>query len=69
MNFSNKRIKMTNNEFLELQTKIIKNLKWKPKVTLSKGLEKTFSWYLKNPEYFSKLKKTDITKRLGYKSK
>ena len=26
MNFSNKRIKMTNNEFLELQTKIIKNL-------------------------------------------
>ncbi len=50
-------------------SKIIKNLKWKPKVTLSEGLEKTFSWYLKNPEYFSKLKKTDITKRLGYKSK
>ena len=26
MSFSNKRIKMSNNEFLELQTKIIKNL-------------------------------------------
>tara|TARA_B100000575_G_C23102270_1_gene636006 strand:- start:570 stop:1595 length:1026 start_codon:yes stop_codon:yes gene_type:complete len=49
--------------------KIMKNLKWKPKVGILKGLEKTFDWYLKNPDYYSKLKKIDITKRLGNKSK
>ena len=49
--------------------KIVKNLKWKPKVGISKGLEKTFDWYLKNPNYYSKLKKTDITRRLGTKRK
>ena len=49
--------------------KIIKNLKWKPRVSIMKGLEKTFDWYLKNPNYYSKLKKTDITRRLGNKSK
>ena len=47
--------------------KIMKNLKWKPKVSIMKGLEKTFDWYLKNPNYYSKLKKTDITRRLGNK--
>ena len=50
-------------------SKIIKNLKWKPKIDILKGLEKTFNWYLKNPDYYSKLKKTDITRRLGNKSK
>ena len=49
--------------------KIMKNLKWKPRVSIMKGLEKTFDWYLKNPNYYSKLKKTDITRRLGNKSK
>ena len=49
--------------------KIMKNLKWKPKVGILKGLKKTFDWYLKNPNYYSKLKKTDITRRLGNKSK
>ena len=49
--------------------KIMKNLKWKPKVSIMKGLEKTFDWYLKNPNYYSKLKKTDITRRLGTKRK
>ena len=48
-------------------SKIIKNLKWKPKISVLKGLEKTFNWYLENPEYYSKLKKKDITKRLGNK--
>ena len=50
-------------------SKIIKNLKWKPKVSVLKGLEKTFNWYLENPDYYSKLKKIDITKRLGNKFK
>ena len=49
--------------------KIIKSLKWKPKVNISNGLTKTFDWYLKNPGYYSKLKKKDITKRLGTKRK
>ena len=49
--------------------KIIKNLRWKTKIGILKGLEKTFNWYFKNPDYFSKLKKTDITRRLGNKSK
>ena len=49
--------------------KIMKNLKWKPRVSIMKGLEKTFDWYLKNPNYYSKLKKTDITRRLGTKRK
>ena len=48
-------------------SKIIKNLKWKPKVSVLKGLEKTFNWYLENPDYYLKLKKIDITKRLGNK--
>ena len=49
--------------------KVIKSLKWKPKVNISNGLTKTFDWYLKNPGYYSKLKKKDITKRLGTKRK
>ena len=49
--------------------KIIKSLKWKPKVNISNGLSKTFDWYLKNPGYYSKFKKKDITKRLGTKRK
>ena len=49
--------------------KIIKNLKWKPKVSVIKGLKKTFNWYLNNQEYYSFLKKKDITVRLGNKSK
>ncbi len=49
--------------------KIIKNLKWKPKMNIIKGLNKTFDWYLKNPGYFSNIKKKDIIKRLGNKLK
>ena len=49
--------------------KIIKSLKWKPKVKIANGLIRTFDWYLKNPGYYSKLKKKDILKRLGNKFK
>ena len=49
--------------------KLIKNLKWKPKTNILMGLNKTFDWYLKNPGYYSGLKKRDITKRLGIKIK
>ena len=49
--------------------KLINNIKWKPKTNIVIGLKKTFDWYLKNPGYFSNIKKRDITKRLGNKFK
>ncbi len=50
-------------------TKLIKNLKWKPKININEGLRMTFDWYLKNPKYYSSIKKKDITARLGSKFK
>ncbi len=49
--------------------KIIKNLKWKPKINISKGLAMTFDWYLQNPRYYLSIKKKDIVSRLGNKIK
>jgi len=47
-------------------SKIIKNLKWKPKINLSDGLLRTFQWYQKNISYFNSIKnKKNISKRLG----
>ena len=45
--------------------KVLKKLKWKPKISLKKGLENTFDWYFQNMKYYTTLKKKDITKRLG----
>ena len=45
--------------------KVLKKLKWKSKVNLKKGLENTFNWYLENMNYYTTLKKRDITQRLG----
>ena len=45
--------------------KIKNELKWKPLVDFKNGLEKTFSWYLNNIQYFNSIKKKDILKRLG----
>ena len=47
--------------------KILKNLKWKTKVSFEKGLEKTFLWYLHNNNYYKSISKKDIIKRLGTK--
>ena len=41
--------------------KLINNIKWKPKINILNGLKKTFDWYLKNPGYFSNIKKKDTT--------
>ncbi len=49
--------------------KLIKSLKWKPKINILNGLKKTFNWYLNNPGYYLKLKKRDITARLGNKDR
>jgi len=45
--------------------KILKQLKWKTKVSFEKGLEKTFLWYLLNNNYYKSISKNDIVKRVG----
>ena len=47
--------------------KIRKEIRWKPKININKGLEKTLDWYLDNQKYYSNFKKKDITRRLGNK--
>ena len=47
--------------------KIKREIKWKHKVSISKGLENTFDWYKSNLGYFKKISKKNITKRLGLK--
>ena len=48
-------------------SKIIKELKWKPKTNFNSGLKQTFEWYFKNLNYFKRLNKKDIVSRLGLK--
>ncbi len=50
-------------------SKLIKKLRWKPKINILNGLINTFDWYLNNPGYYLTLKKRDITARLGNKFK
>ena len=51
-----------------LNSKKIKHkLNWKPKVSFSEGLKRTFNWYLENNNYFKSLTKKDIESRLGKK--
>jgi len=45
--------------------KIFKKLKWKTSVKFTKGLEKTFLWYLHNNDYYKSIAKNDIIKRIG----
>tara|TARA_B100001996_G_C18628507_1_gene580797 strand:+ start:230 stop:1252 length:1023 start_codon:yes stop_codon:yes gene_type:complete len=47
--------------------KLKRKLKWIPKTNFSNGLKKTFLWYLKNQNYYSKLNNKDITRRIGIK--
>ena len=46
-------------------SKIIKQLKWKPKTSFINGINKTFKWYLNNKKYYKSINKIDIVKRLG----
>ncbi len=48
--------------------KIIKKIKWKPKVDIKKGIDLTFKWYLNNLKYYSSIKMKDATKRIGLKN-
>ena len=45
--------------------KIMNKLGWKPRTNFKQGIKLTFEWYYKNILYFKKLKKKDITNRLG----
>ncbi len=47
--------------------KIRKKIKWKHKVSHTKGLEDTFKWYKDNLGYFKKISKKSIAVRLGLK--
>jgi dTDP-glucose 4,6-dehydratase len=81
INIARKKIKLGKNVKIEFvkdrpshdvryalnSNKIKKKLNWKPVISITKGLEKTFNWYLNNEKFFSNFKKDDITKRLGNK--
>ncbi len=45
--------------------KLIKKLKWKPKIKFIDGIKNTFEWYLSNKKYYKSLNKKDINRRLG----
>ena len=47
--------------------KIYKELKWKTKINLNKGLNDTFIWYLNNKKFFLSISKKLYDKRLGLK--
>ena len=47
--------------------KIINKIKWKRKIEIDEGLNKTVKWYLDNKLYFNSFKKSDIVKRFGLK--
>ena len=45
--------------------KIQKDLRWKSKINLDKGLSDTVKWYLENKEFLKKISKKLYNKRLG----
>jgi len=47
--------------------KVLKELKWKSKISLNVGLLKTFDWYNINRSFFSKTSKKQFDRRLGLK--
>ena len=47
--------------------KILKNLSWKSKISLNKGLSDTFEWYLNNKSFFDSVSKKHHVNRLGLK--
>ena len=47
--------------------KINKELKWKSKTDLMRGLDITIDWYLKNPKFITSISKKLYVKRIGLK--
>ncbi len=48
-------------------SRIKREIKWKYKISFSKGLENTFAWYKNNLNYYKKISRKNITSRLGLK--
>ena len=48
-------------------SKVRKEIKWKHKTNVNNGLSKTIEWYSKNLNFFKKIAKKNIIKRLGIK--
>ena len=47
--------------------KMLKKLKWKPKIDFNNGLKQTVEWYLNNKSFLKKISKKNYEKRLGLK--
>ena len=47
--------------------KILKHLKWKPKVNFERGLKETIKWYLNNKKFLNKITKKNYERRFGLK--
>ena len=47
--------------------KIFKELNWKAKINIEKGLSETIQWYLDNKTFLKKISKKIYEKRLGLK--
>ena len=47
--------------------KINKKLKWKPKISLNDGLNKTVNWYFNNKKFLKNISKSKYEKRFGLK--
>ena len=45
--------------------KILKELKWRPKINFEKGLESTIKWYSENKKFLNQISKKKYEKRLG----
>ena len=48
-------------------SRIKREIKWKHKISFSKGLENTLNWYKNNLGYFKKISRKNIVARLGLK--
>ena len=46
-------------------TKILKKLKWKPKIKFENGLKETIAWYFNNKKFLSNISKKKYEKRIG----
>ena len=47
--------------------KIYKEIRWRSRTSLNKGLNSTIEWYLKNKKFISSISKKLYVKRLGLK--
>ena len=47
--------------------KILKELKWRPKINFDQGLASTIKWYFSNKKFLKQISKKKYEKRLGLK--